>query len=88
MAYLNSQRVGDIPSRLETETRALIRSANCCGRIQPGVGTAPSCPGARLPRNGDIAPATDSIVLIACLCVGDTPWRCSAGYPTFCRVLG
>jgi hypothetical protein len=88
MAFLNNQHEGGIPSECETGTRALIHSANCCVQIQPAVGIAPSRPGARLPRIGGIVPATDSIVLIACLFVGDMPWRYSVGCPTACRVLG
>jgi hypothetical protein len=73
MAFLNNQHVGDIPSKYEMETRALIRSSSYCVQIQPGVGIAPSRPVARLPRIGDIVPATDLIILIAHPCVGDTP---------------
>jgi hypothetical protein len=73
MASLNNQHMGGIPSKRETGTRALIRSSNYYVRILRGVGIAPSRPGAHLPRSGDIAPATDSIILIVHLCVGDTP---------------
>jgi hypothetical protein len=85
MVFLNNQCMGDIPSECEMETRALIRLASCCVRIQQGV--APNRPGTHLPRNGGIAPATDSIVLIARPCVDDTPWKYSVGSPTACRAL-
>jgi hypothetical protein len=88
MASLNNQRAGGIPSKCEMGTRALIRSANCCERILLGVGIAPSRSGAHLPRNGDIAPTTDSIVLIARLFMGGMLWRCFAVSPTAYRVLG
>jgi hypothetical protein len=88
MASLNNQHVGDIPSELETGTRALIRSASYCVQTPPGVSIVPSHPGAHLPRTGGIALATDLIILIAHPFVGDTPWRCSAVCPTACRVCG
>jgi hypothetical protein len=66
--------MGGIPLILEMGTRALIRLASYYVQIRQEAGIAPSCLGACLPRNGDIAPATDSIVLIARLCVDDTPW--------------
>jgi hypothetical protein len=88
MASLNNQHVGGIPSKRETETRMLIRSSNCCVQILPGVSIAPSRLGAHLPKIGGIVPATDLIILIVRLCVGDTPWRCSVGYPATYRVLG
>jgi hypothetical protein len=88
MVSLNNQRTGGIPSKCETGTRALICLANCYGRILLGVGIAPSHPGARLPKNGDIAPATDLIVLIVRLFMGDMLWRCFAVSPTAYRVLG
>jgi hypothetical protein len=87
MVFLSNQHVGDTPSKCETETRTLIRSANCCVQTLPGVNIAPSHPGAHLPKIGDIVPATDLIVLIAHLYVDGMRWRCSVGYPTACRVL-
>jgi hypothetical protein len=69
--FLSNQHVGGIPSVLETETCALIRSASYCVRIQQGAGIAPSHPGPHLPRNRDTALATDSIILIVHLCMGD-----------------
>jgi hypothetical protein len=88
MGSLTSQHEGDIPSECGMGTRALIRSSSYCVQIRQGVSIAPSRPDAHLPRIGDIVPATDSIVLIAHLCVGDTLWRYSVGCPTACRVPG
>jgi hypothetical protein len=68
-------------------THALIRSASYCVQIQQEAGIVPSRLGAHLPRTGDIVLATDSIVLIAHLCVGGMLWRYSVGCPTVCRVL-
>jgi hypothetical protein len=87
MASLNNQHVGDIPSKCETGTRVLIRSSNCCAQTLPVASIAPSRLVIHLPRNGDIVPATDLIVLIARPCVGGTPWIYSTGYPTVCKVL-
>jgi hypothetical protein len=88
MGFLTSQHKGDIPSECGMGTRALIHSSSYCAQIQRGVSIAPSRLDAHLPRIRDIVLATDSIVLIARLCVGDTPWRYSVGCPTACRVLG
>jgi hypothetical protein len=88
MGFLTNQRKDDIPSECGMGTRMLIRSSSYCVRIRQGVGIAPSRPGAHLPRIGDTVLATDSIILIAHLCVGGTPWRYSVGCPTACRVLG
>jgi hypothetical protein len=73
MAFLNNQHTGDIPSKYEMGTHVLIHLSSCCVQIQPGVGIAPSRPATRLPRIGDIVPATDLIILTAHPCVGDTP---------------
>ena len=88
MAFLSNQRVGDIPSKCETGTCVLIRLASYCVQTPLGVGIVPSRSGAHLPRNGGIALATDLIVLIAHLCVGGRPWKCSVGCPIICTVLG
>jgi hypothetical protein len=69
-------------------TRTSTRFANCYVRIRLVAGIAPSRPGAHLPRIGGIALATDLIILIVHPSMGDTPWRCSVGYPTAYRVLG
>jgi hypothetical protein len=87
MASLNNQHAGGIPSKCETETRALIRSSNYCVQILPGASIVPNRLAVHLPRIGDIVPATDLIVLIVRPCVGDTPWRCSVGSPATYRVL-
>jgi hypothetical protein len=49
MAFLNNQHAGDIPSKYEMGTRALICLSSYCVQIQPGCSVCH----ARFPDEGD-----------------------------------